>query len=150
MSGFKFSLQRLLELRAAAERLREADLGQALAAERVREAASSASQAQLERVHHQGVATPESLAGFHHLRDLAANAAQVQVDADAAALAAASAARDDALDRLHAAQRARKSLERLRERQADVWAIEAGRREQADQDEIARQRTRPTDHREDG
>jgi flagellar export protein FliJ len=140
MTSFKFSLQRLLELRAAAERLRGADLGQALAAERAREAASDASREQLERVHDQGEAAPPTAAGLHHVWELTAAAARAQVAADSAALDAATEVRDDALARLHDAQRARKSLERLRERQADAWAVDAGRAEQAEQDEIARQR----------
>jgi flagellar export protein FliJ len=140
MTSFKFSLQRLLELRAAAERLRGADLGQALAAERVREAASEASREQLERVHDQGQSAPPTAAGLHHVWELTAAAARAQVAADSAALDAAAEVRDDALARLQDAQRARKSLERLRERQAEAWAVDAGRVEQADQDEIARQR----------
>jgi chromosome segregation protein len=140
MTPFKFSLQRLLELRAAAERLRGADLGQALAAERAREAASLASREQLERVHDQGESAHPTAAGLHHVWELTSAAARARVAADAAALDAATEDRDDALARLHEAQQARKSLERLRERQVDAWAVDAGRAEQAEQDEIARQR----------
>lgn len=140
MTAFKFSLQRLLELRAAAERMRGADLGHALAAERTCEAESDASREQLERVHDQGELAPPTAAGLHHVWELTAAAARAQAAADSAALEAAADVRDDALARLHDAQRARKSLERLRERQAEAWAVDAGRAEQAEQDEIARQR----------
>lgn len=142
MTQFKFSLQRLLELRAAAERLRGQDLGQALAATQERQVASAASREQLERVHDQGEAPPVA-AGLHHVWELTATAARAQAAADAAALEAAAAQRDDALARLQDAQMARKSLERLRERRAGEWAVEEGRAEQAQQDEIARQRAHP-------
>lgn len=140
MSRFRFSLQRILDLRASAERLQGMMVGRALATEADQQVIADDSRATLERVHDQGtVDTTTTPAGLHHVYEITAQAARDRAAQDAAALAAASAESAEAQLRFQAARMARQTLERLRERRAGEWATESGRVEQSAAEESARQ-----------
>lgn len=141
MSGFKFSLQRILELRASAERLQAAIMQRAAAAEGARRQASEASAADLDRVHEQTSEIAAAPAGLWHAYELSAEAARARLEQDTDALRDAEASRLVQQERFTDARQARRALERLRDKQVAEWSITAARSEQADTDEVARQVT---------
>lgn len=141
MSGFKFSLQRILELRASAERMQAAIMQRAAAAEGARRLASEASAADLGRVQDQTSEIAAAPAGLWHAYELSAEAARVRQEEDADALRDAEASRIEQQGRFTDARQARRALELLREKQVAEWSIAAARAEQADTDEVARQVT---------
>jgi len=141
MSGFKFSLQRILELRASAERLQAAIMQRAAAAEGARRRASEESAADLDRVHGQTSEIEAAPAGLWHAYELSAEAARARLAHDADALRSAEEHRVEEQERFTDARQARRALERLREKQVVEWSIAAARAEQADTDEVARQVT---------
>jgi flagellar export protein FliJ len=140
MTRFHFSLQRLLDLRTAAERLQAAAIGRAFAEEEKRREASAEHASQLESVEEQVSGSRAMPAGLFHVWGLSTDAARAQLAAATDALREAESALQQEQDRFTDARSARRSLERLRDRQEADWSTEAGRQEQADSDEIARQR----------
>ncbi|MDZ4257270.1 MAG: hypothetical protein U0974_04450 [Gemmatimonadales bacterium] len=140
MSRFRFSLQRILDLRASAERLQGIMVGRALASEAEQQTIADDSQAQLDRVHDQGTTDAEATpAGLHRVYEITAEAARERAAREAEALAALTAESAEAQLRYQAARMARQSLERLRERRVGEWAVESGRIEQSEAEESARQ-----------
>lgn len=150
MKPFKFSLQRILDLRTAAERQQASALGDALQHEAEQRRSSAASASQLEQVHdqvEQTTGTHPAAAGLHHAYRLTVDAAEARLDAEADALRDAETRREDEDARFAEARMARRALEKLRERRAADWAIEVGREEQRELDELA---SRPAqDHDEE-
>lgn len=141
MSGFKFSLQRILELRASAEKLQAAIMQREAAAEGARRRASEESAANLDRVHDQTSEIAAAPAGLWRAYELSAEAARARQEQDADALREAEASRQAQQERFTDARQARRALELLREKQVAEWSIAAARAEQADTDEVARQVT---------
>lgn len=139
MSRFHFSLQRILDLRASAERLQAMIMQRAAAAEGERRQASEASAAGLDRVQEQTREVTSAPAGLLRAYELSAEAARARLEQDADKLREAEALHLAQQERFTSARMARRSLERLRERQAEDWTFEAARGEQALSDEIARQ-----------
>ncbi len=139
MSRFHFGLQRLLDLRSAAERAQAAAVGQARAEEdRCRQESRDEADhlAAVQQQATEGAAIP---AGLRHVWGLSTEAARSRAAEADNALRRAEGSAQAEQDRFSAARMARRSLERLRERQAADWWIEYGRQEQADSDEVARQ-----------
>jgi len=138
MKPFKFSLQRILDLRAAAERQQASALGEALANEASQRRSSEAHADQLEQVHEQveqHTGTHSAAAGLHHAYRLTVDAAEARLEAEEAALLEAEARRAEEDERFAEARMARRALEKLRERREADHAIERGRQEQRDLDE---------------
>ncbi|MDZ4675835.1 MAG: flagellar FliJ family protein [Gemmatimonadota bacterium] len=145
MSGFKFSLQRILELRASAEKLQAAIMQRAAAAEGARRLASQASAADLDRVQDQTSEIAAAPAGLWDAYALSAEAARSRQEQDVGALRDAEASRMAQQERFTDARQARRALELLREKRVAEWSIAAARAEQADTDEVARQVTETGD-----
>jgi flagellar export protein FliJ len=145
MTRFRFSLQRILDLRASAERLQAMIMQRAAATEGERRVATEESAADLDRVHQQANDIGAAPAGLWHAYELSAEAARARLEQDADALRDAEALRAEEQERFTDARKARRSLERLREKQVGEWSIAAARAEQADTDEVARQVTSTED-----
>ncbi len=146
MKRFQFRLDRVLGLRAAAERQQASVLGRAAGAEAERRERTEASQSRLESVEDQaGARTGEVAAGVLRAYGLALDAARSQVEADLTALHAAAQLREVEAAKFAEARRARRVLERLRQRRAEDWAQDAARQEQGAMDEVALRRTGTTD-----
>jgi flagellar export protein FliJ len=146
MKPFKFSLQRILDLRAAAERQQASALGDALEQEARRRRSSEAHADQLEQVHdqvEQQTGTHSAAAGLHHAYRLTVDAAEARLEAEEAALREAEERRAEEDERFAEARMARRALEKLRERREADHAIERGRQEQRDLDELPK--TNPTE-----
>ncbi|MGD9524583.1 MAG: hypothetical protein AB7N73_08810 [Gemmatimonadales bacterium] len=140
MTGpFRFSLQRLLDLRHAAERAQAAAMGRAAAEEERLRVTSEQEAARLEAVQDQAAAVTPLPAGLRHLIGLSTEAARARASEADEAHRTAEMARLDEQDRFSDARMARRSLERLREKRSAEWSTEAGRQAQADSDEVARQ-----------
>lgn len=140
MKPFKFSLQRILDLRAAAERQQASALGEALAHEASQRRSSEEHADQLEQVHEQveqQTGTHSAAAGLHHAYRLTVDAAEARLEAEEAALQEAEARRVEEDERFAEARMARRALEKLRERREADHAIERGRQEQRDLDELS-------------
>lgn len=145
MSRFHFSLQRLLDLRSAAERAQAAVMGQAAAEEHRRREMSSDEATHLATIQDQASGSAAIPAGLRDVWGLSTEAARARLlEADDALRAAEDSRQTEEL-RFSDARMARRSLERLRERKAADWWIEYSRQEQADSDEIARQQNAKED-----
>lgn len=143
MSRFTFRLQRVLELRETAEQQQAAILGEASMAEEARRQDSDRVARELESAHDQvGSATngATTAAGMFRVLGLSIEAARLRALAADEALAAAEAKRLEELDRFAEARTARRAIEKLKERQAAEWAVDAARKEQQTMDEIALRR----------
>lgn len=142
MKKFNFTLQRILDLRAASERQQASALGDALQVEAEQRRSSEASVEQLEHVHEQveqTTGTHPAAAGLHHAYRLTVDAAEARLDAEADALREAEARRVEEDVKFAEARMARRALEKLRERRAADHAMESGRSEQRESDELANQ-----------
>ncbi|HEU4587368.1 MAG TPA: flagellar FliJ family protein [Gemmatimonadales bacterium] len=139
MKRFHFRLDRLLQLRAAAEQERARALGRARqhAAER-REVAEASARHVLEVVQ-QLAATPSDLRTAGTLRNLmlTLDAAKLAQTAAEQAHVEAEAALTAELASYDEARQARRALERLRDERRAAWEREAGRVEQQTVDEVA-------------
>ena len=141
MKPFKFSLQRILDLRAAAERQQASALGDALQHEATQRRTSEAQAEQLEHVHEQveqQTGTHPAAAGLHHAYRLTVDAAEARLEAVEAALREAEGRRAEEDQLFAEARMARRTLEKLRERREADHALETGRAEQRDLDELTR------------
>jgi hypothetical protein len=145
MGPFRFGLQRLLDLRSAAERAQAAVMEQARAEADRRRVQSSQEADHLATIEEQASDAKAIPAGLRHVWGLSAEAARVRLLEADNALREAEDSRQAEQDRFSEARMARRSLERLRERQAADWWVEYGRQEQADSDEIARQQNAKED-----
>lgn len=141
MTRFRFSLQRILDLRASAEKLQAAIMQRAAVAEGQRREDSAASAADLDRIQVQTSEIAAAPAGMWHAFELSTAAARAQHEDATDALREAEAQRLEEQGRFTDARMARRSLERLREKQAADWTVQADRTEQALSDEISQQRT---------
>ncbi len=142
MKKFNFPLQRILDLRAASERQQASALGDALQVEAEQRRSSEASAEQLAQVHEQveqTTGTHPAAAGLHHAYRLTVDAAEARLDAEADALRDAEARRAEEDAKFAEARMARRALEKLRERRAADHAMESGRSEQRESDELANQ-----------
>jgi hypothetical protein len=146
MKGFSFRLQGLLHLRESLEKLQGANLGHAERAEGERRASAEASDTRLAAVVSQaagGVDAPRA-AGLYHVLGLSVEAARASADHAADELRAAEAQRAQELERFNEARSARRVLEKLRERRAADWDVEAVRQERREAEEQVMLRL-PTD-----
>jgi flagellar export protein FliJ len=142
MSPFKFSLERVRQLREKAEKEAALNLARAQAAERdAHEAAQAAHRRSVEAMHAVS-RTPGSSATVGEMHPM-----QLLKDAlgEAQAAAAEHAVRATDLTQQEArslgqAMQARRVLDRLREKQLDAWKVDAGREALAEMDEVARTR----------
>jgi flagellar FliJ protein len=142
MKGFRFRLERVLELRHRLEKEHAQAVGRALREEEARRQALDAAAERLGRCGEQiaGAAGDLPTAGTLHNLGLALRAA-------ADALANAEVRHRDAVasveqeqERFGEARRERRVVERLREHEHERWAQESTRHEQSEADEVARQR----------
>ncbi len=142
---FNFRLQRLLELREAAERQQASALHAAAHQEATERDAAQASEERLDMVEDQLRSSTDEVraAGLYHVYGLTQDAARQQRDAQDEALRDAEAARTAEEARYQEARMARRAVERLRERREEEWETETGRLEQKDMDEVAQRQTRP-------
>jgi len=144
MKRFAFRLERVLELRQAAEKERARELAQALHEEETRRDAYRQGVARLGEARaqlHQAAGTA-SRAGTLRNLELSIHALAVQAEE-------LSATHEQSLERLEAerqhyerARRDRRVLERLRQQRRDTWNEEYQRWEQGLSDETALQRIR--------
>ncbi len=141
---FTFRLQRLLELREAAEKQQASALHAAAGVEAEERDAAQARSEQLEAVQDQlSSATEETrAAGLFQVYGLTRDAAREQRDAQDEALRDAEAARAAEEARYQEARMARRAVERLRGRREEEWLTESGRQEQKEQDEVAQRQSR--------
>ena len=143
MKAFSFRLERILRLREQAEQRQARRVGDAIKEE-----------ADLERLHREQVSYLEEIgdrlapepgqqlsAGWLRVLTLTATAAAQQLEEAARSHATARQVADDERGRLTAARVERKTLERLRERQAEAWQLATRRDERKQDDEDARRRT---------
>jgi flagellar protein FliJ len=140
---FSFRLQRLLQLREAAEKERARDLGEALREEEARRAALRESQERLAEAHNQLAATPKEMSQAGTLRNL--ELTLQALDGEARTLESSHEQSMEVVEeerlRFEQARVARRVIERLREHRREAWGIEVNRIEQAMNDE-AGQRSR--------
>lgn len=140
MTNFRFSLQRLLDLRRAAERAQAAATGRATQeTERCRELSSELA-SELDELEQQAAATGVTPAGLRQAWGMTTDAARTRLEVAGADLRTAEEALRVEYDRLQDAHKARRTLERLREKRELDWTAELSRKEQAESDEIGRQR----------
>lgn len=139
MKRFNFRLDRVLELREAAERLQAGVLGRAneIAAERQRESEASASQLAIVQAQAGQTGDVPTAAGLRAAIGMTMQAAQVQVELNEAALLEAQLQHAEEMARFAEARMARRTIERLKEQRAADWVEAANRAEQGDIDEIA-------------
>ncbi len=147
MSGFRFALQRLLDLRKAAERAQAAATGRATQETERRREVSSERASELDAVAAQASATEVTPAGIRSAWGMATDAARCRLELAGDQLRIAEAAQQEELARLTDAHVARRSLERLREKRETDWTTDIGRKEQAASDEIGRLRHGKEDSR---
>jgi flagellar biosynthesis chaperone FliJ len=148
MKKFSFRLDSLLHLREALEKMQGAVLGHADAAAGAHRVTAAASDEQLTTVEHQASDTGEArAAGMWHAMGLSVDAARVQAEHDAQALAAAETQHAQELERFAEARSARRVLERLRDKKVADWTVAVGREERLESEEIVRQRLNRGDAR---
>ena len=137
MKPFSFRLQGLLHLRESLEKMQGANLGHAERTEGERRASAEASDTRLEAAEQQaasGVDAPRA-AGLYHALGLSVEAARASADRAAEELKVAEAERAAELERFNEARSARRVLEKLRERRAADFEVEAVREERREQDD---------------
>jgi flagellar FliJ protein len=142
MKPFTFRLERILALRARAERERARDLGEALRDEEARRTALREAVARLRRCGEQAQATAGEVttAGALHAIGLTVKAVADDLEAAADSHRAAEAALTAETERFGEARRDRRVVERLRERREAAWDLDAARHEQKECDNLAQRR----------
>ncbi len=145
MKRFAFRLERLLQLREAAEKERARELGSALRDEESRRRAVQASEARLLEARAQFATTPRELSQAGTLQNL-----ELTIDSLATNLRQLNESHEQSLERLEGerhefeqARIARRVIERLREHRRLAWGIDLSRYEQHLSDEVAMQRSQP-------
>lgn len=137
MKQFSFRLQRLLQLREAAEKERARQLGEALREEEARREALRHSQERLEEARGQLKATPGEMMQAGTLRNLElsvemlAGQARSLEDNHLKSLEKV----EEERARFEQARVARRTIERLREQRREAWGVEINRLEQGMNDE---------------
>lgn len=142
MKRFRFSLERVLQLRSRAEREQAQKVGHALQAEEERKRALEAAQDQVGRAGEQIAGATSEVATAGALRNLGLTlhaAVQAREQAEQRHEDAKETVREEQ-ERFGEARKERRVVERLREHQQERWTREASRREQAEVDEVAIQR----------
>lgn len=149
MAGFKFRLDRVLQLRLTAEQQCARALGESrVELERQQAAADASAQRLGEAIRQAAEATSERhTAGVLQalLLSIDASRAQSRMAAEAASLAARRHDEDRA--RFDEARAARRALEKLREQRQEAWTADEGRAEQQVIDDVARRVTGETEAR---
>ena len=142
MKRFAFRLDRLLQLRALAEREQARALALALREEERRRAAVRLSEAELAQARAQFAVTPRELSQAGTLQNL-----ELTVLALAERVNSLSREHEESLERVESerhqfeqARMARRVIERLREQRREAWTGEVARWEQRVADETAIQR----------
>jgi flagellar export protein FliJ len=139
MKRFVFRLERLLELRIAAERAQAAELGLVRRAEEECRRLLLEAERRLEAAVAQLAGTPAELRTAGTMQNLEWTRDRVASEVDdadtkhRAAMEKVEAARV----RYDEARVARRAIERLREQRHEAWVLDTSRREQRDLDEIA-------------
>jgi flagellar export protein FliJ len=144
MKRFAFRLERLLQLREAAERAQARQLAEALRAEAAHREAVRESEVHLAEARAQLATTPRELSQAGTLRNL-----ELAIDALADQARMLSLTHEQSLERVEAerqgfeqARMARRVIERLREHRREAWGEELARYEQSESDENALQQAR--------
>ena len=142
MKPFTFRLERILALRARAERERARELGQALRDEESRREALREAVDRLRRCGEQAAGTEGAVTTAGTLRAIGLTVKAVADDLEAAADShrAAEATLATEAERFGEARRDRRVVERLRERGEQAWQQDAARHEQKESDRLAQQR----------
>ena len=137
MKRFNFRLQNLLHLRESLEKMQGANLGEAERTEGELRVTAEQSGTRLAAIEDQaaGPAGAPRAAGLWHAVGLSVEAARLRADQAAEELRAAEAQRALELERFNEARTARRVLEKLRERRAADWDVEAGRAERREFEE---------------
>jgi flagellar export protein FliJ len=140
---FTFRLERLLQLREAAEKERARQLGEALREEEERREALKASQERLAEARDQRSTTPREMSQAGTLRNL-----ELTLEVLAGQARSLEDTHEKSLERVEEervrfeqARVARRVIERLREHRREAWGVEVNRHEQGENDE-AGQRAR--------
>ena len=144
MKRFAFRLERLLQLREAAERAQARQLAGALRQEEADREAVRESEIRLAEARAQLVTTPRELSQAGTLRNL-----ELAIDALADQAREWSQTHEQSLERLETerheferARMARRVIERLREHRRETWGDELTRHEQGESDEHGLQQSR--------
>ncbi len=142
MTPFKFSLERVRQLRERAEKEAALNLARAQVAERAAHEETATAEARAQRASEALSAQPGQVTRIGDLRPIAmlrdrlgaaaVEAAQEHVHAQAHV--------DDGQRTLGTAMQARRILDRLREKKLGDWKVDADREELAVMDEVARTR----------
>jgi flagellar FliJ protein len=145
MSPFRFRLQRILDLRAEAERVQAQVLSEAARAEERERATLDAAAVHLSRCGSQiaDAARGASSAGMLSILNLAVQAAATGMAAARDSHTAATVRLAVEEERFGTARQERRIVERLRDRRLAAWSEQASREEQRDLDALARRRTPP-------
>jgi flagellar export protein FliJ len=137
MKRFAFRLERLLQLREAAEKERARQLGEALKDEEQRREALRESQERLADAQDQLSSTPREMSQAGTLRNL-----ELTVDALAGQARSLEDTHEQSVERVEEervrfeqARVARRVIERLREHRREAWEVEVNRHEQGVNDE---------------
>lgn len=146
MKRFVFRLERLLQLREAAERDQARVLAGALRHEEAQLKRLRASEAQLAEAEAQYHTTPRDLSQAGTLQNL-----ELTIQALARETRSQGEAHDQSLQQLERerhqfeqARMARRVIERLREHRRDAWGESVSRLEQSENDDVALERARRT------
>jgi flagellar export protein FliJ len=144
MKRFSFRLERVLQLREAAEREQGRALARALREEEERRAQAEASETRLAAARAQCLETPRELLQAGTLQNL-----ELAIEALSSELRTLAQHHEASLQRVEAerhqfeqARMARRVIERLREQRRQTWGDDLSRHEQGVSDETALQRTR--------
>lgn len=145
MKRFSFRLERVLQLREAAEREQARALADAVRAEEEHRARVLEAEARLSEARTQFRQTPRELSQAGTLQNL-----ELAIEALALQQRDLAGNHEEALARLEAerhqfeqARMARRVIERLREQRREAWGEELSRHEQALSDEVGLQRSQP-------
>lgn len=139
MTRFTFRLERVLQLRLAAEEEKARDLGTAQAVERAARAGAESCAAALAEAVRQVAASgakPVAAGAIGNLM-LAVEGARARAEQAAARHRESLAAVEAAREAWEQARRDRRALEKLRESRLEAWKLETARAEQAVLDDVA-------------
>ncbi len=142
MTPFKFSLERVRQLRERAEKEAALNLARAQVAENEAREQTAEAEARARCASEALSAQPGNATRIGDLRPIAMLREQLGVAAEQAAAGHVQAQAQvvDEKRSLGAAMQARRMLDRLREKKLDHWKVDAGREEMAVMDEVARTR----------
>jgi flagellar export protein FliJ len=145
MKRFLFRLDRLLQLRSAAEREHARSLVASMRLEEERRRIYRESAERLAGVTEQLRSTPRPLstAGTLQNLELTLKAARIDIQAAEAAHGESLVQVENEMRTFEEARVARRAIERLKEQRRATWSVESTRQEQHDIDEVALHRARP-------